>query len=231
MKKGVVLISGGVDSSVTLYIAKKQGYAIHALTFDYGQRHEKEIKCAKEIASAVGARDHLVFNIDLDVFGGSSLTDKTFVPEVDHELKEIGKTIPSTYVPARNIVFLSIALAYAETIDADAIFIGATATDYSGYPDCRPEFIEVFQRIAIVGTKKGVEGKPVEVKAPLLFLTKAEIIKKGIALGVPFEKTWSCYIGGEKACGRCDSCLLRLKGFKEAGFKDPVEYEVLPSWF
>ena len=165
------------------------------------------------------------------MFGGSSLTDKNLAPEVDHKLSEIGKTIPSTYVPARNTVFLSIALAYAEALDADAIFIGATATDYSGYPDCRPEFIEAFQKIAEVGTKKGVEGKTVEVKAPLIGLTKAEIIKKGMKLNVPFEKTWSCYMGREKACGRCDSCLLRLKGFKEAGFRDPIEYEVLPSWF
>ncbi|RLF31829.1 MAG: 7-cyano-7-deazaguanine synthase QueC [Thermoplasmata archaeon] len=231
VKKAVCLISGGLDSCVTVYTAKKEGYEIYALTFNYGQRHEKEKECAKEIASSVDAKDHIIFNINLSMFGGSSLTDKNLAPEVDHKLSEIGKTIPSTYVPARNTVFLSIALAYAEALDADAIFIGATATDYSGYPDCRPEFIEAFQKIVEVGTKKGVEGKTVEVKAPLIGLTKAEIIKKGMKLNVPFEKTWSCYMGREKACGRCDSCLLRLKGFKEAGFRDPIEYEVLPSWF
>jgi len=151
--------------------------------------------------------------------------DKSKDLPIDSKIDDIGKTIPSTYVPARNTVFLSIALAYAETIDADAVFIGATATDYSGYPDCRPEYIEAFQNLVDVATKKSVEGGGIKINAPLLHMSKAEIIKKGLRLGVPFEKTWSCYKGEKRACGRCDSCLLRLKGFKEAGFGDPIQYE------
>jgi len=231
MKKAVCLISGGLDSCVTTFIAKNEGYEIHALSFDYGQRHKKEITCAKNISKSAKVKNHLFFKIDLSKFGGSSLTDKKTVPEKNHSLENIGKKIPSTYVPARNIIFLSIALAYAETIGAEAIFIGATAMDYAGYPDCRPEFIKAFQRIADIGTKKGVEGKPILIKAPLLHLSKAVIIKKGLELKVPFEKTWSCYYGRKKACGRCDSCLLRLKGFKESGNEDPIEYEQLPKWY
>ena len=231
VKKAVCLISGGLDSCVTAYIAKKQGYEIYALSFNYGQRHKKEIECAKEIVFSVKANNHIVFDIDLGKFGGSSLVDKSLKLDRDHDLKEIGKTIPSTYVPARNTVFLSIALAYAEAVDAEAIFIGATVTDYSGYPDCRSEYIKAFQKMADLATKKGVEGKPIKIKAPLLHMTKADIIKKGLILGAPFEKTWSCYMGGRKACGRCDSCLLRLKGFKEAGSRDPIEYEHLLDWY
>jgi len=231
MKKAVCLISGGLDSCTTAYIAKKEGYEIYALTFNYGQRHDKEINCAKKIASSVNAKNHIIFDINLDMFGGSSLVDKSKKIEKDHNLNDIGKTIPSTYVPARNTVFLSIALAFAETIDADAIFIGATATDYSGYPDCRPEYIDAFEKMAGLATKKGVEGKPIQIKAPLINLSKAEIIKKGLKLGAPFEKTWSCYNGDKNACGRCDSCLLRLKGFKEANVKDSLTYETLPDWF
>ena len=149
----------------------------------------------------------------------------------DRGFDEIGKIIPSTYVPARNTIFLSIALAYAETIDADAIFIGATAIDYSGYPDCRQEYIKAFQKMADLATKKGIYGKPIEIKAPLIHMSKTNIIKKGLELRVPFEKTWSCYIGGKKACGRCDSCLLRLRGFKEVKVRDPIEYEHLPDWY
>jgi len=152
-------------------------------------------------------------------------------PEKNQSLEEIGKKIPSTYVPARNTIFLSIALAYAETLDADAIFIGVTATDYSGYPDCRPEYINAFQDMITVATKKGVEGKTIEIKTPLLRMSKAKIIKKGLELNTPFEKTWSCYMGGKKACGVCDSCLLRLKGFKEAGTEDPIKYKSLPKWY
>jgi 7-cyano-7-deazaguanine synthase len=211
-------------------IAKKEGYQIYALSFDYGQRHKKEIECAKKIACSVEAADHVVFGLDLERLGCSSLTDKSICIEQDNRLEEIGKKIPSTYVPARNTVFLSIGLAYAESINADAIFIGATATDYSGYPDCRPEYIKAYQKMADLATKKGVEGKPIHIKAPLINLSKAQIIKKGLKLNVSFDKTWSCYKGGKKACGRCDSCLLRLKGFKEAGLKDPLPYDFTPKW-
>jgi 7-cyano-7-deazaguanine synthase len=230
VKKAICLVSGGLDSCITTHIAKKEDYQVYALSFNYGQRHKKEINCAKQIANSVDAKQHIVFDLDLDKFGGSSLIDKSLNVETNHKLEEIGKRIPSTYVPARNTIFLSLALAYAEVVDADAVFIGATATDYSGYPDCRPEYIKAFQKMADLATKKGIEGKSVKIKTPLLNLTKAEIIKKGKTLGVPFEKTWSCYQGLKKACGRCDSCLLRLKGFKEAGFMDPLKYESLPSW-
>jgi 7-cyano-7-deazaguanine synthase len=224
-KKAVCLISGGLDSCVTAFIAKKQGYEIYALSFRYGQRHEKEIRCAKDIAFAVKAKKHVIFDIDLAQFGGSSLTDTSLEPERDHKAEEIGQSIPSTYVPARNTVFLSIGLAFAETLDADAIFIGATAIDYSGYPDCRPKYFEAFQEMTDLATKKGVQGDSIKIKTPILNLNKANIIKKGLELGVPFDKTWSCYLGEDKACGRCDSCILRLRGFKEAGFKDPIEYK------
>jgi len=230
-KKAVCLVSGGIDSSTTAFIAKSKGYEIYALSFNYGQKHKRELNCAKKTISSLDAKKHVIFDIDLGLFGGSSLVDKSLEPEKDQELAEIGKTIPSTYVPARNTVFLSIALAYAEVVDADAIFIGVTATDYSGYPDCRPEYIEAFKKMANLSTKKGVEGKPIEIYAPLISLSKAEIIKKGLDLGVPFANTWSCYRGGDKACGTCDSCLLRLKGFKESGNKDPIVYESLPDWY
>jgi 7-cyano-7-deazaguanine synthase len=230
MKKAVCLISGGIDSCVTSHIAKKEGYDIYALSFDYGQRHKKEMKYAKKIASSLDAKDHIIFKINLDKFGSSSLVDKSINPELNHKLEEIGKSIPTTYVSARNTVFLSIGLAYAECINADAVFIGVTATDYSGYPDCRAEYIEAFQKMADLATKRGISGKPIMIKSPLLNLSKSQIIKKGSNLGVSFQKTWSCYLGAEKSCGRCDSCLLRLKGFKEAGIKDPLEYEFLPSW-
>jgi len=229
--KAVCLISGGIDSCVTAYLAKNEGYEIHGLSFNYGQRHMRELASARAISSAVHARDHIIFDIDLRKFGGSSLVDRSFSPPSDQSLEDIGKSIPTTYVPARNTVFLSIALAYAEVLDADAIFIGVTATDYAGYPDCRPEYIEAFQKMADLATKRGVEGKPIKINTPLLHLSKAEIIKKGLELGAPFEKTWSCYHGGEKACGRCDSCLLRLKGFKEAGTRDPIKYGFLPDWY
>ena len=231
VKKAVCLVSGGLDSCVTSHIAKNEGYDIFALTFNYSQRHKREIQSAKKIAATINAKNHIVFNLDLRKFGGSSLVDKLTTPEKDQTLEEIGKKIPTTYVPARNTIFLSIALAYAETLDAEAIFIGATATDYSGYPDCRPEFIKTFQKLTNIATKKGIEGKTIEIIAPLLNMSKAEIIKKGIELKAPLEETWSCYIGKVKACGRCDSCLLRLKGFKEARVKDPIEYEVVPNWY
>ena len=225
IKKAVCLISGGIDSSVSAFLAKKEGFELYSLSFNYGQRHKKEIDCAKQIASAVKAKKHIIFDVDLSKFGGSSLVDESSNIPKKHDLKDLGKSIPNTYVPARNTVFLSIALAYAETIDADAIFIGANSVDYSGYPDCRPEYIKAFQAMANLATKRGVEQNPIEIKTPLINLTKAEIIKKGMELNVPFEKTWSCYVGDKKACGKCDSCLLRLKGFKEAGKTDPIKYE------
>ena len=231
VQSAVCLISGGLDSCVTAFMAKNEGYNICALSFNYGQRHKKEIECAKDISSAVKAKDHIIFDLDLHRFGKSSLVDTSSdIPE-SYNLENIGKSIPSTYVPARNTVFLSIALAYAEAIDADAIFIGATAQDYSGYPDCRPEYIKAYQKMADLATKRGVEGKSIRIEAPLLHLTKAEIIKRGLELHVPLEKTWSCYQGGRKACGKCDSCLLRLKGFKESGSCDPIDYKSLPDWY
>lgn len=232
MKKAVCLLSGGIDSSVTAAVARKEfGYEIYCLTVRYGQRHVKEVECAKKIAKKLGAKEHLILDIDLSrLCKVSSLVDKGKDLE-EKDIKEIGKHIPSTYVPARNIIFLSLALAYAETIGAESIFIGSNVVDYSGYPDCRPEFFEEFNKLICVGTKAGVEGKKIKVITPLITLSKKEIIKKGFELDVPLDLTWSCYRGGDKACGKCESCLLRLKGFKEANLKDPLEYEHLPDWF
>jgi 7-cyano-7-deazaguanine synthase len=189
-KKAICLISGGLDSCVTAFIAKKQGYELYALSFRYGQTHSKELACAKNIAKAVGVKDHIIFDVNLSKFGGSSLLNTSSHSIRQHSLKEIGKTIPSTYVPARNTVFLSLSLSYAEAIGAEAIFIGANAVDYSGYPDCRPEYIKAFQRLAKLATKRGVEGKPICIEAPLLHLTKSEIIKTGMKLKAPLHKTW-----------------------------------------
>ncbi len=226
--RAVVLLSGGLDSATTLAIAIHRGYEVHALSFDYGQRHSRELESARKIASYYNV-PHKILKVDLRQIGGSALTEDIEVPE--REIEEIKNEIPSTYVPARNTILLSFALAYAEVIDADAIFYGANAIDYSGYPDCRPEYVEAFERLANLGTKRGVEGRPIKIEAPLIHMTKAEIIKKGMELGVPYELTWSCYRGGEKACGRCDSCLLRLKGFMEAGYEDPLEYETYPDFY
>lgn len=223
-KKAVCLISGGLDSAVTSFIAKSRGYEIYAITFRYGQRHAKEISSSKLITDSLNSKKHIYFDIDLSQFKGSSLFDNSIEIE-ENKLEKIGKKIPSTYVPARNTIFLSIALAFAEVEKADAIFIGVTATDYSGYPDCRPEYIKSYQKMANLATKRAVEGRPVKIMTPLIDLSKSEIIKKGIKLKVPFEKTWSCYRGGKKACGKCDSCKLRLKGFKKAGYVDPLEYK------
>ena len=231
VQSAVCLVSGGIDSCVTAFIAKNEGYNTYALSFNYGQRHKKEVECAKDVSSAIKAKDHIIFDLDLHRFGKSSLVDVSSDMPESYSLENIGKTIPSTYVPARNTVFLSIALAYAEAIDADAIFIGATSQDYSGYPDCRPEYITAYQKMADLATKRGVEGKPIRMEAPLLYLTKAKIIKRGLELYAPLEKTWSCYQGGRKACGKCDSCLLRLKGFKEAESRDPIDYKSLPDWY
>ena len=230
-KKAVCLISGGLDSAVSAYIAKDRGYNLFALSFIYGQKHIKEIESAKKIAKTLKVKKKVIFNIDLGCFGGSSLVDKSIKTEINHKLENIGKDIPNTYVPARNTIFLSIALGFAEVIDAEAIYIGATVSDYSGYPDCRPTYFKSFQKMANLATKKGVEGNKIVIKTPILKLNKSEIIKRGFELGVPFEKTWSCYLGKEKACGQCDSCLLRLKGFKKAGLKDPLKYKNLPDWY
>ena len=216
-EKAVCLISGGMDSAVAAAIAKSEGYKIYAITFNYGQKNKKEIEAAKEIAKWLGA-EHKILDVNLRQIGGSALTDNIEIPEE-------AKGIPPTYVPARNTIFLSFALAYAEVIDADHVFIGVNAVDYSGYPDCRPEYIEAFQRMANLALKRSIEGRPIKIKAPLLYLSKAEIVKRGYKLRVPFEKTWSCYREGEKACGRCPSCKLRMKAFEEAGVRDPIEYE------
>ena len=226
--KAVVLLSGGLDSSTVLAIALERGYDVHALSFDYGQRHSRELESAKKIARYFNV-PHKIIKIDLRQIGGSALTDNIEVPE--RQVEDIEKEIPITYVPARNTILLSLALGYAEVIDADAIFYGANAIDYSGYPDCRPEYVEAFERVANLGTKRGVEGKPIKIIAPIIHMTKAEIIKKGMELGVPYELTWSCYRGEKKACGKCDSCLLRLKGFMEAGYEDPLDYETYPEFY
>jgi len=219
MQKAVVLLSGGLDSTTCMSVAHKEGYELYPLSFDYGQRHRRELESAKKVAQFYGVKEHRILH--LDNVGGSALTD----PKIDvPDYAENGE-IPVTYVPARNILFLSYALGYAEVIEAQAIFIGISAVDYSGYPDCRPEFLQAFQKVVEVGTKAGVTGKPIELKAPLLYLTKAETVKLAVANGAPLHLTSSCYRGGEKACGTCDSCTLRLKGFAEAGVKDPISYE------
>ena len=218
MGKAICLISGGMDSAVAAAIARHEGNEIYALSFNYHQRNNKELKSARKIAEWLNAREHKIIDVNLREIGGSALTDNIEVPE------EV-QGIPPTYVPARNTIFLSIALAYGEVVNADYIFIGVNAVDYSGYPDCRPEYIEAFQKMANLALKRSIEGNPIKIKAPLLYLSKAEIVKKGAMLGVPFEKTWSCYRESNKACGRCPSCKLRLKAFEEAGLRDPIEYE------
>jgi 7-cyano-7-deazaguanine synthase len=225
MQCAVVLLSGGIDSTTTLAIAIAKGYEAYALSFDYAQRHQVEMEAARRVARSLGVKDHRIANIDLRVFGGSALTDNVAVPKRRSE-KQIGHGIPVTYVPARNTIFLGYALAWAEIIPADDIFIGVNAIDYSGYPDCRPEFVEAFENLAAVGTKAGVEGRRFQVHTPLIKLSKADIIRKGFELGIDFSLTHSCYDPSPEslACGECDSCLLRLKGFREAGMNDPVLY-------
>ncbi|MBC8287774.1 MAG: 7-cyano-7-deazaguanine synthase QueC [Nitrospinae bacterium] len=226
--KSVVLLSGGLDSTTTLALAQKQGFDLFCLTFDYGQRHRVELDRAQEIAKHFGAVDHQIVKIDLRQFGGSALTDSIDVP-IGRDQQEMAGEIPVTYVPARNTIFLSFCLAYAEVKEASDIFIGVNAVDYSGYPDCRPEFIKTFETLANLATKAGVEGKEsIKIHTPLIKLSKAEIIKKGLALGVDYAMTHSCYDPAEGgiSCGVCDSCQLRLKGFQEAGVKDPVSYNV-----
>ncbi|MFO7992224.1 MAG: 7-cyano-7-deazaguanine synthase QueC [Thermoplasmata archaeon] len=224
MKKCVVLLSGGLDSSTVLGIADEECDEIFCLTFRYGQKHDREIRSSEDLAQHYNVKDHIILDIPLEGISKSSLL-KTGENIPDREGEEIGGDIPSTYVPARNIILLSYALSYAESIDAQAIYIGANAVDYSGYPDCRPEFFDAFEEMAEKGTKSGVEGKEIEIRYPLIDMTKGEIVKKADELNVPLELTWSCYKGGERACGKCDSCKLRLKGFREASLEDPLEYE------
>jgi len=221
MKKAICLISGGLDSCVSAMIAKDQGYQLYSLSFNYAQRHKKELNQAKKIARFLGVHRHLELKTELGTLGGSALTDDIPVPPGT----QLRHTIPLTYVPARNTIFLAYALAYAEITASSSIFIGATSIDYSGYPDCRPEYFKAFQHLADLATKRGIEGDRIMIQTPLIDMSKSSIIKKGIELGAPLHLTWSCYQGGMKACGHCDACLLRLKGFKEAGIPDPIDYE------
>jgi 7-cyano-7-deazaguanine synthase len=225
--KAVILLSGGLDSTTVLAIAQEQGYHCHCLSFAYGQRQEVELLRAKEIAAQAGAV-HLVLHLDLAKIGGSALTTDQAVPK-HRSLAEMGETIPATYVPGRNLIFLAHAAAWAEVLGAFDLFIGVNALDYSGYPDCRPEFIEAFATLLNLGTKAGVEGgRPFTIHTPLLHLNKGEIIRQGLRLGVDYSRTHSCYDPGPEgqACGACDSCLLRAKGFREAGVADPTRYQV-----
>jgi len=222
VKKAVCLLSGGLDSAACLALARREGYACYALSFDYGQRHKVELEAARRVAESLGAERHLVAQIGLDAFGGSALTADLAVPKA-RSLDAMSHGIPITYVPARNTIFLSFALAWAEVLESSDIFIGVNALDYSGYPDCRPEFIEAYEHMANLATKAGVEGRTkVRIHTPLIRLSKAEIVRLGAELGVPFGLTHSCYDPGPdgKPCGQCDSCLLRRKGFQEAGIED-----------
>jgi 7-cyano-7-deazaguanine synthase len=223
--KAVVLLSGGIDSTTVLAIAKRQNYQIYAISFDYGQRHWFELQAAQKIAAHFHIEKHLIMPINLRAFGGSALTADIDVPKTDH-IDKIAAHIPVTYVPARNTIFLSLALGWAETLNARDIFIGANAIDYSGYPDCRPEYISAFEKMANLATKAGVEGQKITIHAPLISMTKADIIKQGIKLGVDYSMTHSCYdpSADGNACGSCDSCLLRKRGFQQANAVDPTKY-------
>lgn len=224
-KAAVVLLSGGLDSATTAAIARERDFVLYALSFRYGQRHAIEIEAAKRVADFIGVEQHVIQTIDLRVFGGSALTGKIDVPK-SNEIAAIGRKIPVTYVPARNTIFLSFALAYAEVMGASDIFVGVNAVDYSGYPDCRPEFISAFQAVARLGTKAGAEGSPFTIHTPLISLSKADIVREGGRLGVDFGLTHSCYDpeADGTSCGRCESCLLRKQGFAAAGIEDPILY-------
>jgi 7-cyano-7-deazaguanine synthase len=224
-RQAVVLLSGGLDSTTCLAIARREGLAAHALSVDYGQRHRGELRRARRIAAALGAASHAVVRVDLSAFGGSALTDPGLAVPKGRSTREMTRGIPITYVPARNTVLLALALAKAETIGAEEILVGVNAIDYSGYPDCRPAFIRAFERLARLATRAGVEGRSVRVRAPLLRLSKAQIISLGTRLGAPYGLTLSCYdpVRG-RACGRCDACQLRRKGFSQAGVPDPTLY-------
>jgi 7-cyano-7-deazaguanine synthase len=221
MSRAVVLLSGGLDSATTLALARHDGLACHALSLDYGQRHHAELAAASAVARSLGAAEHRIMRLDMGPFGGSALTDASIaVPE------KASLGIPVTYVPARNTIMLSLALGWAEVLDAEAIYIGVNALDYSGYPDCRPEFVEAFQTLANLATKRAVNGLPIEVRAPLINLSKARIVQLGMRLGVDYRQTVSCYQADHdgQACGRCDSCRLRRQGFEQAGVPDPTRY-------
>ena len=222
----VVLLSGGMDSTTTAAIAQRHGFELCALSFRYGQRHSIELEAARRVAEHLGIRRHVVLDIDLRAFGGSALTGDLAVPK-DTPASQIGERIPPTYVPARNTIFLSFALALAEVTGSRDIFIGANAMDYSGYPDCRPEYLQAFERMANLATKAGVEGRGVTIHAPLIALSKQEIVQQGISLGVDYSLTWTCYDPSPDglACGHCEACQLRLKGFREAGAEDPLKYQ------
>jgi 7-cyano-7-deazaguanine synthase len=225
MKRAIVLLSGGLDSAVTAAMARAEGFALHALTFDYGQRHAREMECARNVARSLGVVEHVMEKLDLRVFGGSALTADVSVPK--HGDTPPSGRIPITYVPARNTIFLSVALAFAEVRGSRNIFLGVNAVDYSGYPDCRPEFLAAFERLANVATRAGVEGEAFTVQAPLVRLSKAAIVREGVRLGVDFSLTHSCYdpLADGRACGHCESCVLRREGFRQAGVSDPAEYE------
>ena len=230
-KPAVVLLSGGLDSTTTLAIAKHQGFRLHALTFQYGQRHAIEIAAAKRVAQAFAVERHVIVDVDLRVFGGSALTDELAVPK-NRTPEDLSHSIPITYVPARNTVFLAYALACAEVTQSEDIFLGVNALDYSGYPDCRPEYIRAFEVMANLATKAAVEGQQrLRIHTPLIHLSKAQIIQRGLELGVDYGLTHSCYDPNPdgSSCGQCDSCLLRLKGFKEAGVADPIVYRLMTS--
>jgi 7-cyano-7-deazaguanine synthase len=225
-KRAVVLLSGGLDSATVLAMAQREGYDAYALSFAYGQRHSWELEAARRVAEAQGAKEHKTATIDLRIFGGSALTDDIDVPK-GRAAEEMAQGIPITYVPARNTIFLSFALAWAEVLGSSDIFIGVNALDYSGYPDCRPEYIEAFEKMANLATKAGVQGQQrLKIHTPLIAMTKAEIIRAGLELGVDYGLTSSCYDPGAKGepCGRCDSCVLRQKGFRENGTSDPLAY-------
>jgi 7-cyano-7-deazaguanine synthase len=222
--KAVVLLSGGLDSSTVLYQAKADGCECYAISFDYQQRHRRELKSAEAIARYASVKEHQVISFDLRQWGGSALTnDDIDLPE-HRSLEQMSQNIPITYVPARNTIFLSFGLSYAEAIDAERVYVGVNALDYSGYPDCRPDYIQAMQEVFRLGTKQGREGQPIRIVTPLIKLKKTTIIELGNQLGVPWEQTWSCYAGGDVACGVCDSCQLRLTAFAELGLKDPLPY-------
>jgi 7-cyano-7-deazaguanine synthase len=225
MAEVIVLLSGGLDSSTVLALAKERGYDVVALTFDYGQKHKRELNSSRKMARHFKAKEHIIVPLNLGKLLRSSLTRESMsIPENRTE-EEISSGVPSTYVPSRNIIFLSIAASIAESRGAEAIFIATNSVDFSGYPDCTAEFMSAFQRTLDIGTKAGREGRGIRIEAPILTKSKGDIVREAIRLKVPMEDTWSCYKGGVKACGKCDSCLLRLRGFSEAGIRDPLEYE------